>query len=312
MRSARGRVGPDGFPPEVVGAAKSIACELARHTGQPVSRLHAPDIRAELIHRGIVAGISAPTIWRWLEEDALKPWKHRTWIYPRDPEFGVKASPALDLYEGRFEGRPLEPDEFVLSSDEKTSIQARVCCHPTVPGNGRHLRLVEHECDRGGAFAYLAAWDVHRAKLFGRLEPTTGIEPFGRLVEQVMAQEPYCSARRVFWIVDNGSSHRGAASLTRLETAHYNLKLIHLPIHASWLNQIEIYFSVLQRKVLTQPTASRSPNCKISFSGSKNATKKRPSRSNGSSPAPTLRLSSSVWRLTITTRRQGSPRRLCP
>jgi hypothetical protein len=173
------------------------------------------------------------------------------WIYPRDPRFMQKASPVLDLYERVFDGCSLEADEFVLSSDEKTSIQARIRRHPTVPGNGHHLRLVEHEYTRGGAFAYLAAWDVHRAKLFGRVETTTGIEPFGRLVEQVMAQEPYQSARRVFWIVDNGSSHRGDASVERLETAHPTLKLVHLPIHASWLNQIEIYFSILQRKVLT-------------------------------------------------------------
>ena len=61
---------------------------------------------------------------------------------------------------------------------------------------------VEHEYDRGGALAYLAAWDVHAAKVFGRCEPTTGIEPFARLVEQVMGTEPYASARRVFWVVD--------------------------------------------------------------------------------------------------------------
>ncbi len=99
--------------------------------------------------------------------------------------------------------------------------------------------------------AYLAAWDVHRARLFGRCEPSTGIEPFGRLVEQVMGTEPYASAERVFWIVDNGSSHRGQASVDRLEDAFSSLALIHLPVHASWLNQIEIYFSVVQRKVLT-------------------------------------------------------------
>jgi DDE superfamily endonuclease len=232
-------------------ATKAIACELARHTGQAVSRLYVPDIWAELIHRGIVETIALQTIWRWLHEDALKPWKHRMWIFPRDPQFAAKAGPPLDLYERRFAGCPLEADEFVLSSDEKTSIQARIRRHPTVAGNSRHLRLVEHEYERGGAFAYLAAWDVHRAKLFGRLEATTGIEPFGRLVEQVMTQEPYCSARRVFWIVDNGTSHRGAASVTRLEGTYRNLQLIHLPVHASWLNQIEIYFSILQRKVLT-------------------------------------------------------------
>ena len=110
---------------------------------------------------------------------------------------------------------------------------------------------VEHEYERGGALAYLAAWDVHRARLFGRCEPTTGIQPFGRLVEQVMTVEPYRSARRVFWVVDNGSSHRGQAAVDRLEGQWANLRLVHLPVHASWLNQIEIYFSILQRKALT-------------------------------------------------------------
>jgi hypothetical protein len=110
---------------------------------------------------------------------------------------------------------------------------------------------VEHEYERKGALAYLAAWDVHRAKLFGRCEPNNGIEPFGRLVEEVMREEPYASADRVFWVVDNGSSHRGQRSLKRLQGEWPNLRLVHLPTHASWLNQIEIYFSVVARKVLT-------------------------------------------------------------
>ena len=110
---------------------------------------------------------------------------------------------------------------------------------------------VEHEYARGGAWAYLAALDVHRAKLFGRCEQTTGIAPFDRLVTQVMTQAPYRAARRVFWIVDNGSSHRGAACVHRLQTAFPNLVPVHGPIHASWLNQIEIYFSIVQRKALT-------------------------------------------------------------
>jgi len=99
--------------------------------------------------------------------------------------------------------------------------------------------------------AYLAAWDVRRAKVFGRCEEKTGIESFNRLVTQVMEQEPYRSARRVFWIMDNGSSHRGKACVDRLQKAYPTIVPIHLPVHASWLNQIEIYFSVLQRKVLT-------------------------------------------------------------
>jgi transposase len=139
----------------------------------------------------------------------------------------------------------------VLSADEKTSIQARCRCHATRPAGPARGMRVEHEYDRGGALAYLAAWDVHHAHLFGRMEPTTGIDPFGRLVTQVMTTEPYASAKRVFWIVDNGSSHRGQASINRLEGRWRNLRLVHLPVHASWLNQIEIYFSVVQRKVLS-------------------------------------------------------------
>jgi hypothetical protein len=110
---------------------------------------------------------------------------------------------------------------------------------------------VEHEYARGGAWAHMAALDVHRAKVFGRCEPTTGIAPFERLVDQVMSQPPYNTARRVFWVMDNGSSHRGEASVRRLTQAHPRLVPVHGPVHASWLNQIEIYFSIVQRKALT-------------------------------------------------------------
>jgi DDE superfamily endonuclease len=105
----------------------------------------------------------------------------------------------------------------VISADEKTSIQARSRCHPTLPCSKDRPVRVEHEYERKGALAYLAAWDVHRARLFGRCETKNGIEPFGRLVEQVMREEPYASADRVFWMVDNGSSHRGERSVRRLE-----------------------------------------------------------------------------------------------
>jgi transposase len=87
--------------------------------------------------------------------------------------------------------------------------------------------------------------------VFGRCEPKTGKAAFGRLVDQVMDQEPYRSARRVFWIVDNGSSHRGERAAEELRVRHPRIVVVHTPVHASWLNQIELYFSVLQRKVLT-------------------------------------------------------------
>ncbi len=232
-------------------AVKAIACELPSQLGLPLSRLHIPDIQAEVVSRGLVASLSGSTIWQWLSEDAIRPWRHRSWIFPRDPNFAAKAGRVLDLYARKFEGESLKIGEYVISSDEKTSIQARVRCHPTAPARPGRAMRVEHEYERGGALAYLAAWDVHRAKLFGRLEPTTGIGPFGRLVDQVMGTEPYRSADRVFWVVDNGSSHRGQAAADRLAAAYSNAVMVHLPIHASWLTQIELYFSILPRTVLT-------------------------------------------------------------
>jgi hypothetical protein len=144
----------------------------------------------------------------------------------------------------------LSPDDCILSADEKTSIQARARCHATTPPRPGQAMRVEHGYARGGALAYLAAWDVRRGGVIGRCEAATGIAPFGRLVDQVMGQEPYRSAPHVFWVVDNGSSHRGEAACQRLQAQYPNLILVHLPTHASWLNQIELYFSIVQRKVL--------------------------------------------------------------
>jgi hypothetical protein len=229
---------------------KALACELPAASGRPLARWHCPDLARAAIEQGIVASISDTTIWRWLSADAIKPWQHRSWIFPRDPDFAAKAGRVLDLYHRRWQGKPLRPDEYVISTDEKTSIQARCRCHPTLPPRLRQPIRVEHEYKRRGALAYLAALDVHHAQVIGRCEDTTGIVPFSRLVEQVMTTEPYASARQVFFIADNGSSHRGQASVDRMAKAWPTAKLVHLPIHASWLNQIEIYFSIIQRKVL--------------------------------------------------------------
>ena len=239
------------FPPDIVVAVKALACELPSEVGLPLSRFSMSEIRREVIRRGLVASIGETTLWRWLSEDAIRPWHHRSWIFPRDPDFANKASRVLDLYEGVWEGQPLGPNDYVVCADEKTSIQARRRKHRTgAVQAGRPMR-VEHEYTRKGAWAYLAAWDVHQARIFGRCEAKTGIRPFERLVRQVMSQQPYRSASRVFWVVDNGSSHRGVRCQQRLARRWPNLIVVHTPIHASWLNQVEIYFSILQRKVLT-------------------------------------------------------------
>jgi hypothetical protein len=252
----RGRAAPHRpatglCPLKVVVAVKALACELPATLGIALSRLGVPDIRAEVISRGLVADIGGTTIWRWLSNDAIRPWTYRNWLFPRDPNFAAKAARVLDLYQRIHNRRTLCDDAYVISADEKTSIQARCRCHPSLPPAAARAMRIEHEYDRGGALAYLAAWDVHHARILGRCEATTGIVSFGRLVDQVMALEPYASARRVYWVVDNASSHRGKAAAKRLRESYRNARMIHLPVHACWLNQIEIYFSVVQRKVLT-------------------------------------------------------------
>jgi hypothetical protein len=235
----------------VLVQVKALACELPYEAGIPLSRFSCEEIAGEAVRRGIVAQISGATVWRWLHEDAIKPWQHRSWIYPRDPQFEGKAGRVLDLYQGTWDGEALGSDEYVICSDEKTSIQARVRIHPTQPPQPGQGMRVEHEYKRGGALAYMAAWDVKEAKVFGRCEKNSGIAAFERLVDDVMSQEPYRSARRVFWVVDNGSSHRGLPSVARMKSWWPNAELVHLPVHASWLNQMEIYFGIVQRKVLT-------------------------------------------------------------
>jgi transposase len=244
-----------GRPPEFtdvqVAQVKAMACTPPADKGLPLSRWSCPELARHAVDDGIAASISSATVRRWLSEDAIKPWQYRSWIFITDPDFAAKAQRVLDLYDRTWEGKPLGAGDYVVSADEKTSIQARCRCHPTLPpGTSRQIR-VNHDYHRRGAIAYLAAYDVHRGRVFGRCEDTTGIAAFERLVEQVMTTEPYASAERVFWIVDNGSSHRGQAAIDRLTAQYPTAIMVHTPVHASWLNQVEIYFSIVQRKVLS-------------------------------------------------------------
>jgi DDE superfamily endonuclease len=238
------------FPPLDHALIQALACEVVAATAEPLSR----QSLADLVRRSqttLGKKISRSTVWRMLHQAAIKPWQYEHWLFPKDPQFAAKAGPILDLYAGRWQGQPLGPKDYVLSLDEKTSIQARGRCHAEVPPQPTQTRRIEAEYERNGALQYLAAWDVHRGIVLGRCEKKTGIKPFGLLVDQVLQQQVYQEATRLFFIVDNGSSHRGQASVQRLRRRDQRIILVHTPIHASWLNQVEIYFSIIQRKVLT-------------------------------------------------------------
>jgi len=187
---------------------------------------------------------------RILAQDALKPWRYRYWLFPRDPAFVQKACVILDLYAGFWQGQRLGADEYVLSADEKT-IQVLKRRHDELPSVPGYTRRVEFEYKRLGTIAYHAAWDVFRGQLLGRVAPNTCIATFNQLIEEVMTQEPYHSSARTFWVVDGGPAHHPNTFPARLRAMYPDAVAVSLPTHSSWLNQIEIVFSIVQRKVLT-------------------------------------------------------------
>jgi transposase len=232
-------------------AVVALACQLPAATGVPLSRWTGPELLAELTQAAPQEKLSASSVLRILAEHPVKPWQYRSWISVRDPDFEAKAAVILDLYQGYYQGTRLQPGDRILSVDAKPSIQARGRCCPTVPAaRGRPAR-VEHEYVRHGALALLAALDVRTGKVFASTPDTTGIVPFMDLIGQVMKRPEYKDAPRVFVIVDNGSDHRGQAAAGRLRDAYPNAIMIHTPVHASWLNQVEIVFSIIQKKALT-------------------------------------------------------------
>ena len=124
---------PRRFSATVVAEVKALACELPANSDVPLAKWSCPDLAVEAARRGVVESVSASTVRRWLDADALKPWQHRSWISPRDPHFVVKAARVLDLYARIWDGEPLGENDYVLSADEKPGVQARSRIHPSHP-----------------------------------------------------------------------------------------------------------------------------------------------------------------------------------
>lgn len=242
---------PLKFTPLGITQIKAIACEQPAKLELPLSRFSLSDVLDWVVQAGVVSEISISTLWRLLHRDAIRPWYYRAWLFPRDPQFTEKAGRVLELYQGRWQDQPLGSRDYVISADEKSGLQVLARKHPTLPPIAGQPGRYEFEYERQGTVAYLAALDVFSGQVFGRVDDTVGIVPFGKLVDVVMTQFPYRTADRVFWIVDGGSSHHPNTSPARLRAAYANITVVHLPTHASWLNQIEIYFSILTRKALT-------------------------------------------------------------
>ena len=212
-------VGRGVFGPEVVAQVKAMACEPPAAREVPLSRWSSSELAAQAVTEGLVESLSGSTVRRWLAGDAIKPWRYRSWIFPRDPDFASRPPGCSTCINASWEGVELGPDDYVISADEKSQLQALSRCHPTPPGGPGRPTRVEFEYERHGTLAYFGAYDVHHARLIGTIAPTTGIVWFSELVNLVMSTEPYASARRVFWVVDNGSSHNGRTSVARMAAA---------------------------------------------------------------------------------------------
>jgi len=152
---------PPSFTPVEVAEVKALACSRPADHGLPLTRWSVSELAAHATATGLVRPVSASTIGRWLAADAIKPWQHRSWIFPRDPDFATKAARVLDLYERTWQGRPLGPEEYVISADEKSQLQALRRRHPETPAAPGQPRRVEFEYRRGGTLASFAAYDVH-------------------------------------------------------------------------------------------------------------------------------------------------------
>ena len=228
----------------------AIVCETLHKHELPLSRFSITDLLTIVKQEAELDSLSHASLGRILAQNALKPWRYRYWLFPRDPDFVKKACRVLDLYAGLWRGQCLGPDDYVLSADEKT-IQVLMRRHEDLPPTPGQTRRVEFEYKRLGTIAYHAAWDVFRGRLVGRIAPNTCIETFNQLVDLVMTQTPYKDAARVFWLIDGGPAHHPNTFPARLQAMYPNAIAVPLPTHARWLNQIEIVFSIVQRKVLT-------------------------------------------------------------
>jgi hypothetical protein len=243
---------------------KALACERPTDDRRyPLSRFSIFDVCERAWELGLTASYS--TIWRRLHEDALRPWLFQQWLFPRDPRLLERATPVLDLYHRQWAGEPLGPRDVVLSADEMSGLQAVSRIHPTLPpaapGStplpGRPRRRpdprarVEFEYERHGTVCYQAFLNVFTGKVYGEVHPSNGIETFERTLGHCLQSALCREAKRVFLIVDNGSSHHPSTSPVRIQTQYPQVTVVHLPTHSSWLNQVELYFSIVHRKALT-------------------------------------------------------------
>jgi transposase len=186
-------------------------------------------------------GISASQVWRICQALELKPWQTESWMTSHDPDFWAKAADVCGLY--------LNPPEnaVVWSVDEKSQIQATSRVNPTLPAvPGVPVRR-DYGYVRHGTAVLYAALDVHDGEVAGWVTDSTRSENFVAFLEDLVRATP--TGLDLHCIVDNLSAHT-TPLVEEFLTEHPQVHLHFTPTHASWLNQIELFFSILERRLL--------------------------------------------------------------
>jgi transposase len=223
-----------------------IACERPDEHGRSLAFWDCQELARQLVTEGIVTSISPDTVRRILEHHHLKPWRYHLWLspkVPRDATFAATVREICDLYT-----RPLRADEMVLCVDEKTSLQPRPRKAPTLAAQPDRPVRVEHEYGRKGALNLFAAFDTRSGKVYGRTAERKRQAEFIAFLEQLDREIP-ATIKTIHVILDNLKMHKGKQVQTWL-AQHPRFVFHHPPVHCSWMNQVEQWFSILQRKRL--------------------------------------------------------------
>ena len=223
-----------------------IACERPDELGRSLSQWDCTEIARQLVRDGVVSSISAATVRRILLSHRLKPWRQKTWLspkVPRDAAFAAQVREICDLYT-----RPLRPDEVVLCADEMTSLQPRPRKAKTLPTGPARPTRVEHEYSRCGALNLFAAFDTRTGKVYGMTAPRKRQSEFIAFLEQLEGEIPE-SVTTIHLVLDNLRMHKGKQVQAWL-TKHPRFVFHHPPVHCSWMNQVEQWFSIARRKRL--------------------------------------------------------------
>ncbi len=256
MRICPGQEGRGFFPPEVRAQATALACSRPREKGVPLTRWSNSEIARRLVALGVVLQIAASTVGRWLAEEKIKPWRYHSWQHILDPQtFLDRARPVLQLYGDAREW--LRQGVWIVCADEKTSVQARERPQPPDPAAPGHPVHVSHRYERQGALHFFGALSVVDGLVYGLCRERKCFVDFQALLLQVIIPEALRrGVHTVALILDNSTTHapkqleRWLQKQCEILGCGLSIQVFWLPTNASWLDQIEIWFSILQRKLL--------------------------------------------------------------